>query len=299
VAQATRAPSPGAGACDPPAARPPGARRPRWGLDSHGGPAPAPRARHEVHAPAARRGPPGAAGRATRGPGGPAGRHPSTGCVGCRDTPGRPGGLSPMGGVDEDTPEEPRRLTAAMARAAGELCGAILAGAPPGAVVVPVGASRMAAEGWGWRPRRVRTSSRRCAWRRTQVPSWRQRRPPWEAVGPWGSSWGLRRQAPPARRPDWRPWSPSRLAYVRGRPPDCSRGSRGARICHASSRQAVVEAGRCASRGVSPGDGGVDHAATELSPHDLPFETASRVQQKQRKEGYGKRVWDLYNCDGE
>jgi hypothetical protein len=190
VAQATRAPSPGAGACDPPAMRPPGARRPRWGLDSHGGPAPAPRARHEVHAPAARRGLPGAAGRATRGPGGPAGRHPSTGCVGCRDTPGRPGGLSPMGGVDEDTPEEPRRLTAAMARAAGELCGAILAGAPPGAVVVPVGASRMAAEGWGWRPRRVRTSSRSCAWRRTQVPSWRQRRPPWEAVGPWGQLLG-------------------------------------------------------------------------------------------------------------
>jgi hypothetical protein len=66
-----------------------------------------------------------------------------------------------MGGVDEDTPEETRRRNEAMACAAVELFGAIIAVDPPCAVVLTVCASIMAAEGWGWRPIRVRTASRR------------------------------------------------------------------------------------------------------------------------------------------
>jgi hypothetical protein len=55
--------------------------------------------------------------------------------------------LSQIGGVDEDTPEETRRLNAEMARAAVEFLGAVIAVAPPFSVVLTVWASMMAPEG--------------------------------------------------------------------------------------------------------------------------------------------------------
>jgi hypothetical protein len=62
--------------------------------------------------------------------------------------------------MDEDTPQETRRLNEEMALAAGELLGAIIAMRPPVSVVFTVCASMIAAEGCGWRPMAVRTRSR-------------------------------------------------------------------------------------------------------------------------------------------
>jgi hypothetical protein len=62
--------------------------------------------------------------------------------------------------VDEDAHEETRRLNEAMARAAVEFFGAIIARRPPVSVVFTVCASMMAAEGCGWGPMWVRTRSR-------------------------------------------------------------------------------------------------------------------------------------------
>jgi hypothetical protein len=52
-----------------------------------------------------------------------------------------------IGGVDEDTQEETRRVNEAMALAAVEFFGAIVAVRPPVSVVFIVWASMMAAEG--------------------------------------------------------------------------------------------------------------------------------------------------------
>jgi hypothetical protein len=49
--------------------------------------------------------------------------------------------------VDQDTPEETRRLHEAMACAPMELLRAVIAVGPPVAVVLTVGAAMMAAEG--------------------------------------------------------------------------------------------------------------------------------------------------------
>jgi hypothetical protein len=51
--------------------------------------------------------------------------------------------------MDEDTPQETRRLNEEMALATVECLGAIVAVAPPFAVVLTVWASMMAAEGCG------------------------------------------------------------------------------------------------------------------------------------------------------
>ena len=65
-----------------------------------------------------------------------------------------------IGGMDEDTPEETRRLNEEMALAAMEFLDAVMAMRPSFAVVFTVWASRTAAEGWGWRPTWRRTRSR-------------------------------------------------------------------------------------------------------------------------------------------
>jgi hypothetical protein len=62
--------------------------------------------------------------------------------------------------VDQDAQEETRRLNEEMACAALELLPPIVAVDPPVSVVFTVGASMIAAEGWGWRPMAVRTSAR-------------------------------------------------------------------------------------------------------------------------------------------
>jgi hypothetical protein len=88
-------------------------------------------------------------------------RQPLEGGVCGGEPPGGHVRISQIGGVDEDTPEETRRRTAAMTLAPIELLRAIIALRPPVAVAFTVWAAMMAAAGWGWRPMRVRTSSRR------------------------------------------------------------------------------------------------------------------------------------------
>jgi hypothetical protein len=60
--------------------------------------------------------------------------------------------------MDEDTPQETRRVNEALAAIAS--FGAVVAVCPPLSVVCTVCASIIAAEGWGERPMRVRTSAR-------------------------------------------------------------------------------------------------------------------------------------------
>jgi hypothetical protein len=72
--------------------------------------------------------------------------------------------------MDEDTPQETRRLHEAMACAPMNFLRAVVAVAPPLSVVLTVWASIIAADGWGGRPRRVRTSARRGSCLLSQVP---------------------------------------------------------------------------------------------------------------------------------
>jgi hypothetical protein len=62
--------------------------------------------------------------------------------------------------MDEDTPQETRRLTEEVALAPIELLRALIAMGPPVSVVFTVCVSMMAAEGCGWRPMAVRPRSR-------------------------------------------------------------------------------------------------------------------------------------------
>jgi hypothetical protein len=74
--------------------------------------------------------------------------------------PGRRDRLTQIGGVDQDTQEETRRLNEEMTFAAIEFLPPIVAVDPAFSVVFTVWASMTAAEGWGWRPMCVRTSAR-------------------------------------------------------------------------------------------------------------------------------------------
>jgi hypothetical protein len=115
---------------------------------------------HDLQGPAARLGHPGAESLAAIRHIGPDMLQPLDGGV-CRgEQPRRHVGIPHIGGMDEDTPQETRRLNEEMALAAVEFLGAIIAMYPPFSVVFTVCASMMAAEGCGWRPMRVRTASR-------------------------------------------------------------------------------------------------------------------------------------------
>jgi hypothetical protein len=63
--------------------------------------------------------------------------------------PWRRGRLTQIGGMDDDTQEESRRLNEEMACAAVALLPPIVAVRPPFPVVFTVWASMMAADGWG------------------------------------------------------------------------------------------------------------------------------------------------------
>jgi len=91
---------------------------------------------------------------------GPDGLPPSEGSVCGSEQPGGYVRVPQVCGVHEDTPQESRRLDEEMALAAVALLRASIAVGPPVSVVFTVGASIMAADGWGWRPMRGRTVSR-------------------------------------------------------------------------------------------------------------------------------------------
>jgi hypothetical protein len=57
--------------------------------------------------------------------------------------------VNQIGGMDEDAPQETRRINEAMALAAIELLRAIIAVSPPVSLVLTVRASMTAPEGWG------------------------------------------------------------------------------------------------------------------------------------------------------
>jgi hypothetical protein len=72
---------------------------------------------------------------------------PIDGGVGRGQPPGGHVRISQIGGVDEDMPEETRRLNEEMALAPIELLRTVIAVGPPFSVVLTVCASMMAAEG--------------------------------------------------------------------------------------------------------------------------------------------------------
>jgi hypothetical protein len=74
---------------------------------------------------------------------------PIEGHVGRGEQPRRRLRISQIGGVDEDTQQETRRLNEEMALAAVEFLGAIIPVRPPFSVVFTVCASMIAAEGCG------------------------------------------------------------------------------------------------------------------------------------------------------
>ena len=74
---------------------------------------------------------------------------PLAGLVGGGQEPGGHVRIPQIGGVDEDTHEETRRVNEEMALAAVELLRAVIAVGPPFSVVFTVWASMIAAEGCG------------------------------------------------------------------------------------------------------------------------------------------------------
>jgi hypothetical protein len=143
-----------------PPVRQDGKGRHRRRLHTDGVPAPAPRPLHNLKDPTALLCHPGAELLAPIGHIGPDVLQPIEGRVCGGEQPGGHVSISQIGGVDEDTQEETRRINEEMTLAPIELLRAIIAMRPPFSVVFTVWASMMAAEGWGWRPMRVRTSSR-------------------------------------------------------------------------------------------------------------------------------------------
>jgi hypothetical protein len=118
-------------------------------LDGDGIPAPAPWAFDALEGPAARFCHPRAQPLTPRGHVGPAVRQPRTDPVHGGQEPGGQVGISQVGGMDEDTPPETRRLHAEMACAAMAFLRALIAVGPPCSVVCTGCAARMAAEGCG------------------------------------------------------------------------------------------------------------------------------------------------------
>jgi hypothetical protein len=137
-----------------------GKSRHRWGLHIDRVPAPAPRALHDLQGPAACVLHPGTQALAAIGHIGPDMPQPIEDRVGRGEQPGGRVGIPQIGGVDQDAQQETRRINEEMALAAIEFLRAIIPVGPPFSVVFTVCASIIAAEGCGWRPMRVRTSSR-------------------------------------------------------------------------------------------------------------------------------------------
>jgi hypothetical protein len=69
--------------------------------------------------------------------------------VGCGEQPRRQVGIPQISGMDEDTPQETRRLNEAMTFAAIELLRAVITVDPPFSVVFTVCASIIAPDGCG------------------------------------------------------------------------------------------------------------------------------------------------------
>ncbi len=143
----------------------PAARQHREGghgrrFHADGVPAPAPGALHDFSVPAALLRYPGTELLPAIGHVRPEVLQPSEGRVGGGEQPRRHVRIPQVGGMDEDTQQETRCVNEEMALAAVEFFGAVVAARPPFSVVFTVCASIIAAEGWGERPMRVRTSSR-------------------------------------------------------------------------------------------------------------------------------------------
>jgi hypothetical protein len=147
--QPALAPNPGDRAFYHPPAWQDGEGRQGRRLDIEGIPAPALGALNNVQGPFALLFHPMAQPLAAIGHVGPDVLQPLARLVGSGQEPGRHIGVPQIGGVDEDTPHETRRLNEEMALAAVELLGAIIAVGPPCSVVFTVCASMMAAEGGG------------------------------------------------------------------------------------------------------------------------------------------------------
>jgi hypothetical protein len=150
--EASIAADPGDGAFHHPAARQ--HREGRYGrrLDIGGVPTPAPGPLHDLQGPAAFLGYPGAQPLPTIGHVRPDVPQPLAALISGRQEPRGHVRIPHIGGVDEDTHQETRRVNEEMALAAVEFFGAIVAMRPPFSVVFTVCASMIAAEGCGWRP---------------------------------------------------------------------------------------------------------------------------------------------------
>jgi hypothetical protein len=127
---------------------------------------------------------------------------------------------------------EASRIDEEMALAPVDMFGFIIPVVPPFAVVLTDWLSMIPALGWRCRPAATRTSPRRRSWMSCQVPSCRQRQQSWSTLSQGGRSWGSRRQAPPRRRTDKRPWRISRVGYVARRPRDLAWGIEGSSTVH-------------------------------------------------------------------
>jgi hypothetical protein len=143
------APDPGNRAFHHPPARQHGEGRYGRRLHIDRVPAPAPRALDDVQGPPTLVFHPGTQPLPTVRHVRPDVSQPLTGLLRGGQQPGGRVRLPQSGGMDEDTPQETRRLNEEMALATVECLGAIVAVAPPFAVVLTVWASMMAAEGCG------------------------------------------------------------------------------------------------------------------------------------------------------
>lgn len=126
---------------------------------TNGVPAAVPRPLHDRKEPAALLCHLGAEWLATVGHVGPDVLPPIEGRVGGGEQPAGHVGISQIGGMDKDTPQETRRLTEEMAFATIEILRAVRAVAPPLSVVFAICTSMMAPEGCTGGPRPVRTQS--------------------------------------------------------------------------------------------------------------------------------------------
>jgi hypothetical protein len=133
----------------PPPARQHREGRERWRLNTQGMPAPAAWPLHDCEAPAPCFVGPGTELLAAVGHVGPDVLEPSTALVRRGQAPGGHVGIAQIGGVDEDTPPETRRVHEEMALAAVTFLRPIITMRPPVAVVSTVWGSIIAADGWG------------------------------------------------------------------------------------------------------------------------------------------------------
>ena len=141
--------------------------------------------------------------------------------------------------MDHHGQPQPHGIHYEVALATLDFLAGVIASGPPFSVVFTVWLSIMAALGVGWRPSAARTTGRREACTRSQVPSRVQRRKYLYRVCPGGRSCGTRRQAQPLRSTYRMPCTTSRRSTVRGRPPGLAAGSRGAHRAHWASLRSL------------------------------------------------------------